>query len=109
MDDVLRSLRPPPHFKQREAIEQQCRGWSLRKLNAALARIAEAAKAARLNSALEGTLAERLLLDLGALRKGQDLSCSAPPEVPVDLRTGPRSHVSQRRLADLWRSAASPT
>ena len=25
MEDVVRSLRPPPHFKQREAIEQQCR------------------------------------------------------------------------------------
>ena len=35
--------------------------------SAALARIAETAKAARLSPALEGTLAERLLLDLGAL------------------------------------------
>jgi DNA polymerase-3 subunit delta len=67
MDDVMRSLRPPPHFKQRAEIEQQARSWSMRKLNAGLARIAEAAKAARLNSALEGTLAENLLLDLGAL------------------------------------------
>jgi len=67
MDDVMRSLRPPPHFKQRAEIEQQARSWSMRKLNAALARIAEAAKAARLNSALEGTLTENLLLDLGAL------------------------------------------
>jgi DNA polymerase-3 subunit delta len=67
MEDVLRTLRPPPHFKQRDALEQQARGWSAGKLSAALARIAEAAKAARLNSALEGTLAERLLIDLGAL------------------------------------------
>jgi hypothetical protein len=36
------------------------------RLNAALARIAEAAKQARLSSALEGTLAEHLLLGLGA-------------------------------------------
>ena len=49
MDEVVRTLRPPPHFKQRDALEQQCRGWSMHKLNAALARIAEAAKAARLN------------------------------------------------------------
>lgn len=69
MDDVLRSLRPPPHFKQREALEQQARSWSAAKLNAALGRIAEAAKAARLNSALEGTLAESLLLDLGGLTR----------------------------------------
>ncbi len=67
MDEVLRSLRPPPHFKQRDALEQQARSWSARKLNAALARIAEVAKAARLNSALEVTLAESLLLDLGAI------------------------------------------
>ena len=67
MDDVLRSLRPPPHFKQRDALEQQGRSWSTRKLNAALARIAEAAKAARLNSRLDGTLTESLLLDLGAI------------------------------------------
>ena len=71
MDEVVRTLRPPPHFKQRDALEQQCRSWSTRKLNAALARIAETAKAARLNPALEGTLAERLLLDLGALARGQ--------------------------------------
>jgi DNA polymerase-3 subunit delta len=25
MDDVMRSLRPPPHFKQRAEIEQQAR------------------------------------------------------------------------------------
>ena len=71
MDEVLRSLRPPPHFKQRDALEQQGRSWSTRKLNAALARIAEAAKAARLNSALEGALAEHLLLDLGDAGDGQ--------------------------------------
>jgi DNA polymerase-3 subunit delta len=69
MDDVLRSLRPPPHFKQRDALESQGRRWSLPMIHAALARIAEAAKAARLSSALEGLLTERLLLDLGALAK----------------------------------------
>jgi DNA polymerase-3 subunit delta len=67
MEEVLRTLRPPPHFKQRDALEQQGRNWSAAKLSAALARIAEAAKAARLNSALEGVLTEKLLLDLGQL------------------------------------------
>jgi DNA polymerase-3 subunit delta len=70
MDEVMRSLRPPPHFKQRDALERQCRAWAAAKLEAALARIAEAAKAARLSSGLEGVLAERLLLELGALNKG---------------------------------------
>ena len=69
MDDVVRTLRPPLHFKQREAFEQQCRSWSLPQLSAALARIADAAKAARLNSSLEGALAEQLLLDVAALAK----------------------------------------
>ena len=73
MEEVVRALRPPPHFKQRDALESQCRAWNMEKLNAALARIGEAALAARLNAAMEGTLAERLLLDLGTLageRKG---------------------------------------
>jgi DNA polymerase-3 subunit delta len=69
IDDVVRAQRPPLHFKQRDAIEQQCRSWPLPRLSQALARIAEAAKAARLNSGLETILAERLLLDLQALAK----------------------------------------
>ncbi len=69
LDDAMRSLRPPPHFRQKAALEQQCRDWSLARLDAALGRIAATAKEARLNSALEEALAERLLLDLGALAK----------------------------------------
>jgi DNA polymerase III subunit delta len=72
MEDVLRSLRPQPHFKQRDALERQARAWTLPRLNAALARIADAAKAARLNSALESTLAGALLLDLAQIGS-QDL------------------------------------
>lgn len=69
LDDAMRNLRPPPHFRQKAALEQQCRDWTLARLDAALVRIAAAAKEARLNSALEEVLAERLLLDLGALAK----------------------------------------
>jgi DNA polymerase-3 subunit delta len=76
MEDVLRSLRPPPHFKQRDGLERQARTWTLPRLNAALARIAAAAKAARLNAALESTLAEALLLDLAKIGK-QDLDGQA--------------------------------
>jgi DNA polymerase-3 subunit delta len=78
MDDVVRAARPPLHFKQREAIEQQCRAWTLPQLGAALARIADAAKAARLNSALEGTLAEKLLLDISSIARDK----SAGPPLP---------------------------
>ena len=69
MDEALRQLRPAPHFKQKDAFERQCRDWSLPKLNAALAAIAETAKRARLTSALDSVLAEHLLLDLGTLAR----------------------------------------
>jgi DNA polymerase III subunit delta len=71
LDEVMRALKPQPHFKQKAAIEQQTREWSLAKLTAAQAIIAEAARAARLTSALEEALAGQLLLDLGALLKGR--------------------------------------
>jgi DNA polymerase-3 subunit delta len=69
LEEVMQGLRPPLHFKQKAAVEQQCRAWSLPKLTAALASIAETAQAARLNSALESTLAEQLLLRLGVLAR----------------------------------------
>jgi DNA polymerase III subunit delta len=71
LDEVMRALKPQPHFKQKAAIEQQTREWSLAKLNTAQGLIADAARAARLTSALEDTLAGQLLLDLGALLKGR--------------------------------------
>ena len=71
LDEVMRALKPQPHFKQKAAIEQQTREWSLAKLNAAQGLIADAARAARLTSALEDTLAGQLLLDLGVLLKGR--------------------------------------
>jgi hypothetical protein len=67
MDEALRQLKPAPHFKQKDAFERQCRDWTLPKLNAALAAIADAAKRARLTAALDNVLAEHLLLDLGKL------------------------------------------
>ena len=67
LEDALRTLRPPLHFKSRDAFASQCRRWSRSGLDAALKRIAETAKAARLNSQLEETLGERLLLALSAM------------------------------------------
>lgn len=84
MDEIVRGLRPPPHFKQRDALEAQCRAWSGARLSAALARIAQAAKTARLSPALEGTLAERLLLDLGALA----IEKRADPPLPLGRGPG---------------------
>ncbi|HPG88043.1 MAG TPA: DNA polymerase III subunit delta [Hyphomicrobium sp.] len=67
LDDALRSLRPPLHFKQRDIFAAQVRNWSRASLDAALTRIAETAKAARLSSQLEDTLAERLVLAISAM------------------------------------------
>ena len=67
LDEALRSLRPPLHFKQRDVFAAQVRRWTRSGLDQALRRIAEAAKAARLSSQLEDTLAERLILALAAM------------------------------------------
>lgn len=69
MEDALRQLRPPPHFKQKEAFERQCRDWNLPRLDAALAAISDTVKRARLTSSLDTVLAEHLLLELGALAR----------------------------------------
>ncbi|MGL4396907.1 MAG: DNA polymerase III subunit delta [Hyphomicrobium sp.] len=67
LDDALRALRPPLHFKQRDSFASQCRRWTRPRLDLALHRISETARSARLSSALEDTLGERLLLALAAL------------------------------------------
>jgi DNA polymerase-3 subunit delta len=67
LEDILRQQRPPLHFKRKGIIEQQCRSWSLAALNAALASIAGAAKAARLNSGIGEILAGKLIIDLAAI------------------------------------------
>ncbi len=76
LDDVLRLMRPPLHFKQRDAFSAQVRTWSTASLNAALTRISETAKAARLSSALEDTLGERLVLALSAMAAPKDGSAA---------------------------------
>jgi DNA polymerase-3 subunit delta len=67
LEDILRQQRPPLHFRRKASIEQQCRAWGLGELNAALARINAAAKAARLASGIDATLAGQLIIDLTAL------------------------------------------
>jgi DNA polymerase-3 subunit delta len=67
LDDIIRQMRPPLHFRQRQAFEAQCRRWTAAKLQSALTVIAATAKMARLNPALEAAAAERLLLDLATL------------------------------------------
>lgn len=72
MDDALRGLRPPVHFKQKGVIATQCQAWPLQRLTAAVARIASIIKTSRLSSDIEAPLAERLLIDLAtAARQGR--------------------------------------
>lgn len=66
LTEAIRQLRPPLHFKQRDAFAEQCRRWSRPALDRALAATADALKTARLNSAIEDVLAERLLLSLAS-------------------------------------------
>jgi DNA polymerase-3 subunit delta len=67
LEELMRALKPQPNFRQKAAIEQQARGWTRPGLNAALARIGDAAKAARLSGGLEEPLAEALLLEIGGM------------------------------------------
>lgn len=67
LEDALRGMRPPLHFKQRDVFAAQIRNWSRTSLDSALQRISETAKAARLSSQLEDTLAERLVLAIAAM------------------------------------------
>ena len=69
IDDMLRQMRPPVHFKQRAIFERQCRLWSASQLGSVLARIGAAAKAARLASNLETAHAERLLLEIARMAR----------------------------------------
>ncbi|MCB1519731.1 MAG: DNA polymerase III subunit delta [Hyphomicrobiaceae bacterium] len=69
LDDALRQLRPPIHFKQRDAFAGQCRKWTRGDLDRALAATADALKAARLTSELEEAITERLLLSLASLAR----------------------------------------
>lgn len=66
-EEVLKSLRPPLYFKQRDTFARQVRNWPRPQLDHALRRIAETAKAARFSPALEDVLAERMILALAAL------------------------------------------
>lgn len=69
LDDVMRMMRPPMHFKQKDAFAAQLRLWTGDRLARALTGIARTAKTARLTSALEQPLTERLLMDLAKLAR----------------------------------------
>jgi DNA polymerase III subunit delta len=69
VDSVIGQLRPPVHFKTKNALMAQCRAWQQTALTKALEVTAAAAHSARLNSTLEDVLAERMLLTLARLAR----------------------------------------
>ena len=71
LDDAMRTLRPPLPYKIRGVIEAHARSWDGPRLDRAIAAISRTAKQARLSSALEVTLTERLLLELAAMVASQ--------------------------------------
>ena len=71
LDEMLRQMRPPLHFKQKAIFERQCRLWTSGPLGQVLTRIGAAAKAARLGSNLETAHAERLLLEIARMARQQ--------------------------------------
>jgi DNA polymerase-3 subunit delta len=66
-DDATRTLRPPLFFKQKAVFQAQVALWTSDRLADARSRIARAALAARRGGDLEQIIAERLLIELGAL------------------------------------------
>lgn len=61
---ALGRMRPPLHFKQRDAFAAQCQRWSERRAAQALDRIQQTVRASRLRPELERQQTERLVLAL---------------------------------------------
>src|SRR6185295_11006792 len=82
LEDIMRQQRPPLHFRRKAIIEQHCRAWTRAALDGALGRINAAAKAARLNSSIDATLAAKLIIDLAGMI-GQQTRVGAEPNLPA--------------------------
>ncbi|MGH6814400.1 MAG: DNA polymerase III subunit delta [Hyphomicrobiaceae bacterium] len=69
LEEAMRVLRPPLYGKHKSTFEAQVRLWSLDRLTQILGVMAEVSKTARLTSALETALMERLLLQTAQLAR----------------------------------------
>ncbi|MEQ8824143.1 MAG: DNA polymerase III subunit delta [Filomicrobium sp.] len=67
--DVLKSLRPPLHFKQKNAVTAQSRKWSLAALNRATQMVAAAAQRSRQTGSRDDLITEALILALARLAR----------------------------------------
>jgi DNA polymerase-3 subunit delta len=61
-DVAIGKLRPPPHFKQKDAIKAQCSRWRTAEVSAALADTQETIRRSRLNAPLESELVSDLII-----------------------------------------------
>ncbi|MEM1370661.1 MAG: DNA polymerase III subunit delta [Pseudomonadota bacterium] len=69
LPEALKSLRPPLHFKQRDAFTKQLRIWRSGNSTLALTAIAATALQARRQSPIEDTLTQRLFMRLAQLAR----------------------------------------
>jgi DNA polymerase-3 subunit delta len=74
LDDALRGLRPPLHFKARPAFEAHLRTWRGSSLASALKLVAAAVRETRLSAHLDAPLAERVIMNLARLSGATDTS-----------------------------------
>ena len=80
--DVIRGLRPPLHFKAKDALTAELGVWSADRAADALDRCAAALVGARTKPSLETVIAERLVLEISTL------SARAKPRAPPTGRPG---------------------
>jgi len=64
LDEAARTLRPPLHYKRRDAFAAHCRRWGAKRLASALPLIQETIRRSRRSPDLDSAFAERLLLTL---------------------------------------------
>lgn len=64
LDEAVRTLRPPLHYKRRDAFAAHCRRWGANRLASALPLIQETIRRSRRSPDLDSAFAERLLLTL---------------------------------------------
>lgn len=67
--DAMKSLRPPLHFKQKNAVTAQVRKWPLAHLKRALGEIAKAARNSRQTGSRDDLITESLILGLAQLAR----------------------------------------
>ncbi len=77
MDTAIRALRPPLHFKIKDAFTRHVNAWPSAKLIRALGRITVAQRSARSNVIDDALAADRLILDLARLAAVPNPSRSA--------------------------------